>query len=169
MSKRPVGLFLWFGNMQILHFIVDTFTSEQPPCNCGRDSCCAESCECNCSDPNCTCCTGSVKYDTVYIDLPPAFVQSKNSNKRVSILIARIFDLVNECPIESSMHSDLVRTDASADHYCCTTNVLYSFLKTYYMGDNKGKFEVWFRKMNGNIIDLAPEKTRIVIEFVLEF
>ena len=163
--------------MQQIQFIVDSFTSEEEVsacpnpqfCNCGRDGCCEEGCECGCTKPSCNCCAGKAKYDTIYIDLPRYFVLAKNPHKYVSILIVRLFDLTTNQEITSSMHSNLIRTNESADDYCCTCNMLYPIPKKYPMPDNKGKFEVWFRRINGSIIDLDPTKTRCVIELTLEY
>ena len=169
--------FIFIQMSQKLHFIVDTFTSEdetvQCPntsfCNCGRDSCCEEGCECGCVSASCNCCAGSVKYDTVYCDLPPNFVQSRNPNKNISILLVRLFDLTSNQEIIGSLHSDIVRIDSSADHYVCATNLLYVPPKQYVCPDNKKSFECWFRKVNGDIVDLERTKTRFVCEMLLEF
>ena len=162
---------------QKLHFIIDTFTSEEESiqcpnksfCNCGKDSKCEEGCECGCVRASCNCCAGSVKYDTVYIDLPPNFVQSRNPNKNISILLVRLFDLTSNSEITASLHSDISRIDSSADHYCCACNLLYTPPKSYPSPDNKQKFECWFRTIDGSIVELDPTKTRFVIELVLEF
>lgn len=165
-------MFIFLEMSQKLHFIIDTFTSEEAEakiCNCGRDGVCEEGCECGCVNASCNCCAGSVKYDTVFCELPPNFVQSRNPNKNISILIVRLFDLTNNTEIIGSLHSDIVRVDSSADHYVCATNLLYVPPKQYLCPENKNKFECWFRKLNGDIVELERTKTRFVCELLLEF
>ena len=110
-----------------------------------------------------------VMYDTLYIALPSFFTQAPNSKKSVSIIIARLFDITEQKELAGSIHSTLVQFDASADSYCCTANLLYSEPKRYIIADNKTIFEVWARDIQGNIYDLNPAKTRLILELLLEF
>ena len=111
----------------------------------------------------------SVLYDTLYISLPSFFTSCPNSKKTVGIIIARLFDLAECKEIVGSIHSTLVQFDASANNYCCSSNLLYSEPKRFTIADNTAIFEVWCRDLNGSIIDLDPAKTRLILELVLEF
>ena len=111
----------------------------------------------------------SVLYDTLYISLPSFFTTAPNSKKSVGIIIARLFDLAECKEIVGSIHSTLVQFDASANNYCCSSNLLYSEPKRFTIADNTSIFEVWCRDLNGSIIDLDPAKTRLILELVLEF
>ena len=165
------------SSFQEVNFIIDSFDSEQPDtscpnpniCNCGRDSCCAEGCECGCTLASCNCCEGSVKYDTIYIDLPKYFTSTPNPKKEVVILLVRLFDMETMNEITASLHTNLIRNSESADNYLCATNIAYPVPKKYVCSDNKEKFECWFRDLKGHIIDLDPSKRRVVIECVLRF
>ena len=111
----------------------------------------------------------SVMYDTLYISLPSFFTTCPNSKKCVSIIIARLFDITEQRELTGSIHSTLVQFDASANYYCCSANLLYPQPKRYNIADNTAIFEVWCRDLNGSIIDLNPNKTRLILELVLEF
>lgn len=111
----------------------------------------------------------SVMYDTLYISLPQFFTSSPNSKKTVGIIIARLFDLAECKEIVGSIHSTLVQFDASANNYCCATNLIYPQPKRFNIADNSSIFEVWCRDLNGNIIDLDPARTRLILELLLEF
>ena len=111
----------------------------------------------------------SVLYDTLYISLPSFFTTCPNSKKCVSIIIARLFDLAECKEIIGSIHSSLVQFDASANNYCCSSNILYPQPKRFNIADNTAIFEVWCRDLNGSIIDLDPAKTRLILELLLEF
>ena len=110
-----------------------------------------------------------VLYDTLYISLPSFFTSCPNSKKSVAIIIARLFDISEQKELTGSIHSSLVQFDASADSYCCSANVLYSEPKRFTIADNTAIFEVWCRDIQGNIYDLNPAKTRLILELVLEF
>ena len=147
---------------QEVQFIIDSFDStERSVCNCKRDG----EQVCTCEEGKCKC--NHVKFDTIYIQFPKYFVQSSNTKKYVSILLVRLFDIVNKCEITASMHTNLIRTNESADNYCCACNIAYPVPKNYICSDNKDKFETWFRDINGDLIDLDPTKTRAIIECVL--
>ena len=111
----------------------------------------------------------TVKYDTLFIALPSFFTHCPNPKKSVSLLIARLFDITEMKEIAASIHSNIVQFDASADNYCCTANMLYPIPKRFVLADNKTVFEVWARDLQGNIIDFDPLKTRLILEFLLEF
>lgn len=147
---------------QKLHFIIDTFTSEDSDvCDCKRGG------TCTCEPGQCHC--NHVKYDTIYITLPPAFINSNNYQKKVSILQVRLFDLTSNTEITGSLHSDLVQVDSSADNYCCSTNKLYPIPPTFIIGGRQSKFSCWARSISGELIDFDRHKTRIILELLLEF
>ena len=151
--------------------MVDSFESEQ--CNCQRDG--MENCLCGVDEngqSQCACGHSHILYDTIFIDLPMYFAQSKNPNKSLSITLARIFDLTdtsNPREIVASMHSNIVRINQSADSYCCSCNMIYPIAKEYPMPDNKTRFEVWFRDIFGELIDLNTKKVRCIIEMTLHY
>ena len=109
------------------------------------------------------------KYNTFYCDLPPYFIYSRNPNKEIQVLICRVYDLENNCEIQSSMHSDIAMINASADSYIAATNTLYPVPKRYKIGDNRSTFKIWFRDLFGVVVSLSPEKTRAVVELVLVY
>lgn len=151
--------------MQRTHFAIDSLNSDKLPlaCECKRSA----TAVCNCPDGECKC--NSLLYDTIFIDVPEYFIQSRNPNKTISILQARFFDLTTGNPIVASMHSDLVQINASADNYCCSTNMLYPVPITLVLPTNKSKFECWFRDYKGKLIDLDPTKVRLILECILEY
>ena len=110
-----------------------------------------------------------VEFDTAYIVLPEYFTQSSNPQKSVRILFVRLYDLVNETQYDASLHSTLLQFNNSADNYICATNIAYPHPKSFIVGNSQQHFEVWFRKMNGEIIDLTPAETRMIIEMELEY
>ena len=111
-------------------------------------------------------------WDTVYIPFPEYFAQSRDINKSISIILARVIsfeDDPNGIEIQSSLHSDLVVTDASAGNYICATNTLYNFPPEYKVYDNTKTWSCWFYTMNGQLVDLRPSKVRVIIEFLLKW
>ena len=116
-----------------------------------------------------------VEFDTMYITLPEYFVNSPNQNKSISILVVRLFDLtdtVHDSPdhqITATMHSDIVQVNSSADNYCVATNIAYPHPKKYVLPTAQQQFQVWFRRMDGTIIDVTPSETRVIIEMELEY
>ena len=111
-------------------------------------------------------------WDTIYIDLPTYFINSTNPNKAVEIELARVIDFstwAEGAEVISSMHSDIAEQDASADNYVCATNTLYNNPKTYLVGANKNTIECWFRKIDGTLINLHPNSTRIIVEMILRY
>ena len=109
------------------------------------------------------------RYNTFYCDLPQYFISSRNANKEIQVLICRVYDLENDCEIQSSMHSDIAMINASADSYIAATNTLYPVPKRYRIGDNRSTFKIWFRDVYGQVISLSPTKTRAVVELVLVY
>ena len=108
-------------------------------------------------------------FDTFYCDLPSYFINSTNPNKEIQVLICRVYDLETGFEIQSSMHSDIVMINASADNYVAATNTLYNVPKRYRIGDNRANFKIWFRDIWGNLINLDPKKTRAIVELVLVY
>ena len=154
-----------------VHFVIDSFESEQCMCQRGGEGACLCGVDEN-GNSRCACGKSTVLYDTIFIDLPMYFCQSNNANKSLSITIARLFDISdtsNPREIISSMHSNIVRINESADNYCCSCNMIYPIPKDYPMPDNKSRFEVWFRDIYGNLIDLDTKKIRCIIEMTLHY
>ena len=153
--------------MQTVQFIIDSFTSEQ---STGSQTICH--CElgetCTCPEGECVCHIHE-KYNAIQIRLPEYFSSSRNSNKCVNVLMARLYDIENMKQIEGSMHSDLVMRDACADFYCCSTNNLYPIPMKFVISDNKSMFNVWFKDISGSIVDLDPAKVRVIIEMILSY
>ena len=136
-------------NLQSTHFIVDSFLSDIAN-ELTEDS----------------------VWDTIYVDLPTYFVNSNNPNKCVEIELARVIDFTSwseGVEMISSLHSDIAEQDASADNYVCATNTLYNNPKSYLVGANKNMIECWFRKIDGTLINLHPNSTRVIIEMILRY
>ena len=170
-------------------------------------------------------------YDTMVIELPHYFTQSKNTNKHIDLqyvhLLQRVQDYnytkttnpdgsieevtVNTLPtvdtdgapvtstvtttkitdtegnettttttnissdpgwtaIPSTMHSDLVQFRPTADNYVCAVNMMYDAgEKVFVIPNEKTTFDVWFRTLGGDIIELLPSKTRVIIELLLTY
>ena len=157
----------FFGSemSQRVFYTIDSLASTQQPliCECMR----SEGARCTCPPGECHC--NHLLYDTIYIELPQYFVVSPFADKSVSILTARLFDLTTESEITGSLHSDLVQVNASDDNYCCSVNKLYPIPPTFILAGRKSRFECWCRGIKGDLIELDPQKTRLVIELLLEF
>ena len=134
---------------QTVYFTVDTFTSELE-----REATNSE---------------GEGAYNAITFKLPEYFTNARNPNKTVQVLLVRLYDLATQAKIEGSVHSNLVMSQQSADYYICATNLAYPNPKTYTISDNKAMFDVWFKRVNGSIVDLDPTKTRVIIELLLTF
>lgn len=157
---------------QHIHFVIDSFTSyrntanfdnKQRKCNCPK---CAANCECKSHCKS----NSETQYDTLYITLPEVFTNSGNTHKTVQIYVVHLYDLETRCEIPyASMYSDLIQVNKSADNYCCACNIYHSTPKDFIIADSKSVFEVWFRDIGGEIIDLNPTKTRIIFEMLLTF
>ena len=111
----------------------------------------------------------SALYDTIWIQLPQYFVNSSNPKKSIDVLMVRVFDVNNGVELVASVHSDIVQMNKSSDSYMCAANQLYPIPKKYIMPDNTAVFEVWVRRMDGNILDLDPDQTRVVMELLLKY
>ena len=111
----------------------------------------------------------SALYDTIWIQLPQYFVNSSNPKKSIDVLMVRVFDVINGVELVASVHSDIVQMNKSSDSYMCAANQLYPIPKKYIMPDNTAVFEVWVRRMDGNILDLDPDQTRVVMELLLKY
>ena len=170
-------------------------------------------------------------YDTMVVELPKYFTQSRNTNKSIDLqyvhLLQRVQDYnytkttnpdgsieevtVNTMPsvdsdgapvtstvtttkitdtdgnettrttttinsdagwtaIPSTMHSDLVQFRPSADNYVCGVNMMYDAgEKKFVIPNEKSTFDVWFRTLGGDIIELLPTTTRVIIELLLTY
>ena len=71
--------------------------------------------------------------------------------------------------LASTLHSDLVQFRPSADSYVMSTNIMYNWQKKFIIPDSRASFDIWFRDLNGFIIEMDPVKTRIIIELLLTF
>ena len=72
--------------------------------------------------------------------------------------------------IPCTMHSDLVQFRPTADNYVCGVNIMYdSGEKVFPIPNEKATFDVWFRTLGGDIIELLPSKTRVIIELLLTY
>ena len=152
--------------MQRVQYIIDTFdSSQQAICECKRSPMSI----CTCTEAPCTC--NGHRFDTVYINLPAYFVQSRSPNKRIILLQARLIDISSDTftPIAGSLHSSLIQMNESADNYCMSTNMLYPVPPSFTLPDNRCRFECWCRSLNGTLIDLDQTKTRLILETVLEY
>ena len=162
---------------QTVYFTIDSFTSsiEEPPtcdnpslCNCNEHGTCEHECTCGCQEHGGQCVCAET-YNTITIQLPQYFTNALNPNKTVQVLMVRLYDPSTSERIEGSAHSDIVMTSASADYYVCATNLAYPIPKTYVIPTNKPTFNVWFKRVDGSIVDLEPSKTRVIIELLLTF
>ena len=150
---------------QRVFYTIDSYASQEQELIC---RCKLEGMQvCNCEPGNCTC--NSVKFDTIYIDLPTYFAQSPNTRKSVSILQARLFDVVSDTEITGSLHSSLVQTDSSSDNYVCSTNKLYPIPPTFCVPTRQMRFECWCRDIHNKLIDLDTKKAHLLLELLLEF
>ena len=150
---------------QRVFYTIDSYAAQQQEliCRCKIDG---EE-VCTCEPGKCVC--NHTLYDTIYIDLPIYFVQSPNVNKTVSILHARLFNVVSENEITGSLHSSLVQIDSSSDNYVCSTNKIYPIPPKFTISSRQMRFECWCRDIHNKLIDLDTNKTRLVIEMLLEF
>ena len=107
-------------------------------------------------------------FNTIYITLPEYFYHSKNP-KSISIQYVKVYDLMNNKEIVSSMYSNLNQLNISANYYICSCNTVYAKDKKYNIMDSTQKFEVWLKHMNGSLVNINPRKSRVIIEMLLEY
>ena len=158
---------------QQVYFVIDSFTSDrEEPLGCANPQVCqcSEHGEvehiCNCGCVDCQCVIPEV-FNTLTIKLPPYFTSSTNPNKSVEILLVRLINIETELAIDGTAHSDLVMSNASADHYLCSVNLAYPIPRSFVIPDNKAVFNVWFKRLNGRVIDINPTNVRVIIEMNL--
>ena len=121
-------------------------------------------------------------YDTICFELPDYFTDSQTTNKSVELqyihLLQRkkIIDPNTGDPIylpwdyvPATMHSDLVQFRPNADYYVCATNVMYTWTKKFVIPAGKKSFDLWFRTMDGAIVNLDPTLTRVIVELLLAY
>ena len=150
---------------QRVFYTIDSYASQEQELIC---KCKLEGEEvCNCEPGKCSC--NHLLYDTIFVQLPIYFVQSPNLGKTVSVLQARLFDVVSETEIIGSLHSTLVQIDSSCDNYVCSTNKLYPIPPKFTISSRQMRFECWCRDMKNSLVDLDPKKARLTLELLLEF
>ena len=110
----------------------------------------------------------TVTYDTLYIQLPASFIQSHNPKKTIDIRFVRVINVAEDNGndvLNGSAHTDAIQHDATADHYLCAVNIPYACGDNMcIISDNKSTVEVWIRDGAGNIVDLDPTLTRVILE-----
>ena len=114
----------------------------------------------------------TIIYDTVCFELPDYFVESRNPNKSVEFQLVHC--LIKDADgtwnyLPATMHSDVVQYRSSADSYVCSTEVMYTQRKHFYIPNTQKSFDLWFRDMNGDILDMTPTTTRVIIELLLTY
>ena len=115
----------------------------------------------------------TVIYDTLCFELPDYFTESAFTGKAVELQYIHLLQYsVNDKEwyyVPSTMHSDLVQFRPSADSYVCATNVMYTWTKRFVIPRNMPSFDLWFRDMNGTIINMDPTITRVIVELLLTY
>ena len=72
--------------------------------------------------------------------------------------------------IDATIHSSLARFNTNFDRFVCTSNTdYYQSPRVFPLPDNTRDFDLWCYTLNGDIIDVDPEKTIIVCEFKLTY
>ena len=74
-------------------------------------------------------------------------------------------------PVNCSVHSDtFVRSDACFDFFVCMGNVdMYSAPVEAVIGDSEPTFTFWLKDAAGNVMDVYPTKTKVIMELNLKF
>ena len=147
-------------------------------------------CSCGCQLPEgqvCPCCTSRhfrhrrcgnkkdelVLANCVTIDLPDYFVQSRSSPKIVGVEKITVYRKQRGewQPVLCSVHSDsFARSNANFDFFICQGNVeYYGCPREFTLGDTEPTFSFWLKDATGNVIDVYPTKTKVIMELVLKF
>lgn len=158
--------------------------------NCNGQPPTPEICSCGCQHPTgtqCPCCTSRhfrhrrfrdtgneiLLANSVDVDLPPYFAQSKCSRKIIGVQKITVYQKKHGewQPVNCSVHSDsFVRENAFFDFFVCLANTdMYSSPKEFVIGDSAGEFTFWLRDTAGKIMDVYPTKTKVIMELVLKF
>jgi hypothetical protein len=66
-------------------------------------------------------------------------------------------------------YSNLVQDNPYDDDFLVFTDEHKLLDKKLIIYDAKTKFNIWFKSAYGQVIDLDPTKTRIIVELILEF
>ena len=162
---------------QEVFFVIDSYTSDREEplacanpqiCNCNEHGEVEHECTCGCREFGGMCqCAITETFNTLTIKLPSYFTSSTNPNKAVEILLVRLVDTETEIPIDGSAHSDLIMSNASADYYLSSVNLAYPVPRRFVIPDNKAVFNVWFKRINGKVVDLNPSNVRVIMEMNL--
>jgi hypothetical protein len=104
------------------------------------------------------------------IDFPVEFTQSIRP-KFIKVHYGKYFDYRADhelYPRGVSISSDIVQDERYDDGFFCVCNekTLDKVLQVY---DARAKFFLWVKDVYGQIVDLDPTKSRIVVELLLEY
>ena len=73
-------------------------------------------------------------------------------------------------PLEATVHSTLARTHANFDQFICRTNTdYYVSPRDFQINDYETAFDFWFYTLDGDVVDVNPEKTVAIYEFKLTY
>ena len=148
----------------------------------------ADTCSCGCQHATgtpCPCCRSRhfkhrrmpksdlLLANTVTVDLPDYFVQARSSRKIVGVRKITVYQKRRGewQPVNCSVHSDtFVRSDACFDFFVCMGNVdMYSAPVEAVIGDSEPTFTFWLKDAAGNVMDVYPTKTKVIMELILKF
>ena len=72
--------------------------------------------------------------------------------------------------IDATVHSSLARFITNFDRFVCTSNTdYYENPREFLINDGTKEFDFWCYTLNGEIIDVDPQKTIIICEFKLTY
>ena len=73
-------------------------------------------------------------------------------------------------PLEATVHSTLARTHSNFDQFICRTNTdYYVSPRDFQINDYESAFDFWFYTLDGDVVDVNPEKTVAIYEFKLTY
>ena len=73
-------------------------------------------------------------------------------------------------PLEATVHSTLARTLTNFDQFICRTNTdYYVSPRDFQINDYEQEFDFWFYTLDGDVVDVSPEKTVAIYEFKLTY
>ena len=92
------------------------------------------------------------------------------TTKRTEIITNTIYGDGKYKKIDATIHSTLSRLNTNFDRFICTSNTdYYQCPREFPINDNSKEFDLWCYTLNGEVIDVDPEKTVIVCEFKLTY
>ena len=126
----------------------------------------------------------TVIYDTFTIEFPYYFTKSTNTTWKkcleqksgtdgtsvTNTITTTYFGDDKFKPLEATVHSTLARTHANFDQFICRTNTdYYVSPRDFQINDYETAFDFWFYTLDGDVVDVNPEKTVAIYEFKLTY